>query len=185
MSKIVLNGITWGHSRGITPLLAAAQRFNELHPDVEIQWKKRTLQEFADFPIEKLTEHYDLLIIDAFSSDAIPVHLLTQEAMRTYLDRCSAHGLIAFHISNRHIDLEPVLAALAREAKLTGLIQSDGDDDEVGKTASDWVVLARQPEDLEALRQQGPERWRPLSDERPIPVWTDDFSNLLRVFLWK
>ena len=60
----VLNGITWGHSRGITPLLAASQRYNELHPDAEIRWKKRTLQEFADFPIEKLTEEYDLLIID-------------------------------------------------------------------------------------------------------------------------
>ena len=64
MGKTILNGITWGHSRGITPLLAAAQRFYELHPDVEIHWKKRTLQEFADFPIEKLTEKYDLLIID-------------------------------------------------------------------------------------------------------------------------
>lgn len=64
MAKSILQGITWGHSRGITPLLAAAQRFNELFPDVEIQWKKRTLQEFADFPIEKLTETYDLLIID-------------------------------------------------------------------------------------------------------------------------
>jgi multiple sugar transport system substrate-binding protein len=64
MTKIVLNGITWGHSRGITPLLAAAQRFSELFPEVEINWKKRTLQEFADFPIEKLTEQYDLLIID-------------------------------------------------------------------------------------------------------------------------
>jgi len=61
---IVLNGITWGHSRGITPLLAVSQRYTELHPDVEIRWKKRTLQEFADFPIEKLTEEYDLLIID-------------------------------------------------------------------------------------------------------------------------
>jgi len=60
----VLNGITWGHSRGITPLLAASQRYTELHPEVEIKWKKRTLQEFADFPIEKLTEDYDLLIID-------------------------------------------------------------------------------------------------------------------------
>jgi multiple sugar transport system substrate-binding protein len=59
-----LRGITWGHSRGITPLLAAAQRYEELNPDVQIQWKKRTLQEFADFPIEKLTEEYDLLIID-------------------------------------------------------------------------------------------------------------------------
>lgn len=64
MAAIVLNGITWGHSRGITALLATSQRFNELHPDVEIRWTKRTLQEFADFPIEKLTELYDLLIID-------------------------------------------------------------------------------------------------------------------------
>lgn len=64
MSKIVLNGITWGHSRGITPLFAAAQRFSELHPDVEIIWKKRTLQEFADYPIERLAKAYDLLIID-------------------------------------------------------------------------------------------------------------------------
>lgn len=60
----VLNGITWGHSRGITPLLAASQRYSELHPEVGIRWKKRTLQEFADFPIEKLTKEYDLLIID-------------------------------------------------------------------------------------------------------------------------
>ena len=64
MSTAVLSGITWGHSRGITPLLAASQRYEELHPGVEIRWKKRTLQEFADFPIEKLTEEYDLLIID-------------------------------------------------------------------------------------------------------------------------
>ena len=60
----VLSSIAWGHSRGITPLLAASQRYEELHPGVQIQWKKRTLQEFADFPIEQLTEEYDLLIID-------------------------------------------------------------------------------------------------------------------------
>ncbi len=64
MPGITLKGITWNHSRGITPLLAASQRFSELHPGVEISWTKRTLQEFADFPIEKLTEQYDLLIID-------------------------------------------------------------------------------------------------------------------------
>jgi multiple sugar transport system substrate-binding protein len=64
MEKIILKGITWGHSRGYTPLQAYAQRFTERYPHVEIHWKKRTLQEFADFPIEKLTEHYDLLIID-------------------------------------------------------------------------------------------------------------------------
>lgn len=66
MSKApkILKGITWGHSRGILPLQACSQRIKELYPDVEIQWKQRTLQEFADYPIEKLTEHYDLLIID-------------------------------------------------------------------------------------------------------------------------
>ena len=64
MAGIILNGITWGHSRGITPLLAVSQRYSELHPGIEIKWKKRTLQEFADYPIEKLTETYDLLIID-------------------------------------------------------------------------------------------------------------------------
>src|SRR5688572_16496637 len=64
MAEIVLNGITWAHSRGITPLLAAAQRFSELHPGITIHWKKRSLQEFADYTLEKLTDHYDLLIID-------------------------------------------------------------------------------------------------------------------------
>lgn len=61
---ILLKGITWNHSRGIVPLQAASQRFSELHPGVEIVWEKRSLQEFADYPIEKLTEFYDLLIID-------------------------------------------------------------------------------------------------------------------------
>src|SRR5690606_20994216 len=60
----ILKGITWGHSRGVLPLLACSQRISELYPDIQIQWKQRTLQEFADYPIEKLTEQYDLLIID-------------------------------------------------------------------------------------------------------------------------
>ena len=64
MSKIILKGITWAHSRGFTPLMAYAQRFGELNPDVEVKWQKRTLQQFADFPVEKLAEKYDLLIID-------------------------------------------------------------------------------------------------------------------------
>lgn len=64
MDRITIKGITWGHSRGITPLLAAAQRYQELHPNIDVIWKKRTLQEFADYPIEKLTDDYDLLIID-------------------------------------------------------------------------------------------------------------------------
>jgi multiple sugar transport system substrate-binding protein len=64
MSTIVLKGISWGHSRGLTPLLAFSQRFSEMFPGVEIVWKQRSLQDFSDYPIEKLTEQYDLLIID-------------------------------------------------------------------------------------------------------------------------
>ncbi len=64
MASVTLKGITWGHSRGLTPLLAMSQRYSELHPEVTIQWDIRSLQAFADFPIEKLTESYDLLIID-------------------------------------------------------------------------------------------------------------------------
>ena len=64
MSETLLRGITWGHSRGYTPLVAAGQRFSEMHPGVSISWDKRTLQQFADYPIEELTKDYDLLIID-------------------------------------------------------------------------------------------------------------------------
>lgn len=63
-ATIKLRGITWNHSRGYLPLVATAQRFSEIHPPVEIAWEKRSLQEFADFPIEKLAERFDLLIID-------------------------------------------------------------------------------------------------------------------------
>src|SRR5260370_11720801 len=60
----LLKGITWGHSRGYTPLMAAAQRYTELHPGTTFIWEKRTLQQFADYPIEELAKVYDLLIID-------------------------------------------------------------------------------------------------------------------------
>ena len=94
MNKIILKGITWGHSRGITPLLAFSQRFSELNPGVEVQWTKRTLQEFADFPIEKLTEQYDLLIIDhpwvgcaAATNVVLPLEqFLSKEYLQDQLD---------------------------------------------------------------------------------------------------
>jgi multiple sugar transport system substrate-binding protein len=94
MGGIVLNGITWGHSRGITPLQALSQRYSELYPGVEIKWEKRTLQEFADYPIEKLTETYDLLIIDhpwvgcaAASNCVLPLdQYLSKEYLKDQLD---------------------------------------------------------------------------------------------------
>ncbi|RYZ75407.1 MAG: carbohydrate ABC transporter substrate-binding protein, partial [Proteobacteria bacterium] len=62
--QITLKGITWNHSRGFLPMVATAQRFSELHPHIQIIWEKRSLQAFADFSIQELAEHFDLLVID-------------------------------------------------------------------------------------------------------------------------
>jgi multiple sugar transport system substrate-binding protein len=103
MEAIVLNGITWGHSRGITPLLAVSQRYTELHPHVVIHWKKRSLQEFADFPIEALTKEYDLLIIDhpwVGCADATKCVLpLNQFISEDYLVDQAAHSVGQSHNS--------------------------------------------------------------------------------------
>jgi len=106
MAAIVLNGITWGHSRGITPLLALSQRYSELHPGVEIRWKKRTLQEFADYSVEELTKEYDLLIIDhpwvgcaAATRCVLP---LDDCLPAGYLDDQRSHSVGASHNSYRY-----------------------------------------------------------------------------------
>jgi spermidine synthase len=120
---------------------------------------------------------HDLLVLDAFSSDAIPVHLLTMEALRVYEARLSENGVLALHISNRHIDLAPVAARLARDQGLTALMRQDGfSDSKNGFEASEWVVMARSPERLKQLARDTT-RWKPLvADSRP--AWTDDFSNI-------
>jgi hypothetical protein len=119
---------------------------------------------------------HDLLVLDAFSSDAIPIHLLTTEALRTYETRLSENGVLAFHISNRHIKLAPVIARLAHERGLTAVTRLDKSvDSKHGFEASEWVVMARRPERLHALVADA--RWTPLvADARP--AWTDDFSNI-------
>lgn len=103
MASITLKGITWAHSRGITPLLAAAQRYNELYPDTTILWEKRSLQHFADYPLEKLTAHYDLLIIDhpwvgcaAATRTVLPLDLYLSKA---YLDEQARHSVGLSHAS--------------------------------------------------------------------------------------
>src|ERR1700748_3872940 len=103
MSEQLLRGITWGHSRGYTPLAAAAQRFTELHPGVTIVWEKRTLQQFADYPIEELTKSYDLLIIDhpwvgraATLGCVLP---LEQHLSAEYLKEQAAHSVGFSHPS--------------------------------------------------------------------------------------
>jgi hypothetical protein len=130
--------------------------------------------------------YYGLIILDAFSSDAIPTHLLTKEALDLYLSKLASGGLLAFHISNRHLDLEPVLAQLARELDLVGLIQNDTEvtDHERanGKEPSRWIVMARQVGDLGSLTSDP--RWQPVQASGLRRVWTDDFSNVLETLTW-
>lgn len=103
MSKVVLKGITWDHSRGLVPLQAAAQRFGELYPNVQIQWEKRSLQAFADYSIEKLTETYDLLIIDhpwvGSASVTNCVLPLNEYLPGDFLKELEAHSVGASHNS--------------------------------------------------------------------------------------
>ncbi|MBM4262922.1 MAG: hypothetical protein FJ145_16015 [Deltaproteobacteria bacterium] len=131
------------------------------------------------------SRHFDLLVLDAFSSDAIPIHLLTQEALQLYLTKLTHDGIMAIHISNRYLDLEPVLGRLADELKLFALVRADSDhteqEREHGKFSSTWVVMTRAQKSLEALRKD--ERWQML-DSGP-DLWTDSYSNILRVIKWR
>ena len=130
---------------------------------------------------------YGLIVLDAFSSDAIPGHLLTREAIRLYLHKLAEPGVLAFHISNNRLDLEPAVANLAHDSQLVGLTQFDetvtADEARAGKAPSHWVVLARRWEDLRALTTDG--RWRALAARPDKTVWTDDFSNVLEVIKWR
>lgn len=131
---------------------------------------------------------YDLLVMDAFRSDAVPVHLLTREALGLYLEKLDPDGVLAFHISNRYLALGRVVGALARDAGLVGRIQSyrvpDSLEADVGKerSASRWVVVARGVEELGPLAADA--NWRPLGRLRQGPLWTDDHSALLPVLRW-
>lgn len=101
---------------------------------------------------------YRLLLVDAFSSDAIPVHLLTKEAVEMYMDRLAPNGLLALHISNKYVRLEPVVAGIAKELKLASRVWNDDSESRPGKTASSWCVLARTEADLGDLGKSAVEQ---------------------------
>ncbi len=131
---------------------------------------------------------FDLLLLDAFSSDAIPVHLLTREAMGVYLESIAPDGLLAVHISNRFMELEPVVAAIARELGLAARIRRDvgittKEQVSTGRAPSEWVLLARREEYLGAVLQN--KEWQRLRQRSGIGAWTDDFSNVVELLKWK
>ncbi len=122
-------------------------------------------------------QNFDVLAVDAFSSDSIPVHLITEEAVGIYLKHMKPDGVIAYHVSNRFLDLKPVVQMIAEKHGLAvGWVRDTYDD---GSTTSDWVLLTKaknlllKPDILEATYIIPPEPgWR---------LWTDDFNNLVQV----
>jgi hypothetical protein len=133
-----------------------------------------------------IDRRYGLIVLDAFSADAIPTHLLTREAMALYLDRLAPDGLLAFHISNRYLDLRPVLSNLAADAGLHALLQHDAAfarlDLFPGKLSSTWIVVTRR-EELLAPFVASP-RWQRLPEPADRRPWTDDYSNIIAIFRW-
>ena len=123
---------------------------------------------------------YDLIVLDAFSSDTIPVHLLTREAFAVYLSHLAPGGVLVIHGSNRHLDLVPVVAAAANAAGLLALLKEERKGDLVTaefKATSSVMALARDPADLRDLAAT--DGWRHLAQSAGVAAWTDDYSNVL------
>ena len=129
-------------------------------------------------------QQYDVLAVDAFSSDAIPLHLLTREAMHTYGRALKPDGLMLVHISNRYLDLRPVIAAHAAENGWIALMRDDPAVREDGISASFWVAIASDPKPIARLLLSSPQTdWIELDDPAP-QVWTDDFASILPLLDW-
>lgn len=140
----------------------------------------------ARLSVEREAPHsLDLLALDAFSSDAIPMHLMTREAFAAYARVLQPKGLLLVHISNRFLDLEPVVAALAADGgwhaarlyyqppKYTAIA-----------SASQWIALSRDPATLASL-EAGDPQWAPLERRAGLEAWTDDYSTILPLLKWK
>jgi len=136
----------------------------------------------ARLTLEASSDRYDLIVLDAFSSDTIPVHLLTREALAGYLSRLTPHGVIVAHISNRHLDLAPVVANVARSQGLHAFLREDtaaGDLMTTFKANARIVAMARNPADAGRIAKD----WMPLQPDPSSALWTDDYSNILGVML--
>jgi hypothetical protein len=127
-------------------------------------------------------DRYDLMVLDAFSSDAIPAHLLTREALAVYAERLAPRGVIAFHVSNRYLDLIPVVADLAGDAGMHAMAGVDrritDQDRKRLYTQSIWMAVARDSATLAPLAERGRWGWAEPDGRR---LWTDDYSNVLGV----
>lgn len=142
----------------------------------------------ARLTLEKLPpQNYDVIVLDAFSSDAIPTHLLTLEAFTSYRRHLRPGGVIAVHISNRYLDLEPVVIRAAEHAKLSALFFNDSGEsvenaDAEDAYTSDWILLS---DDAATLKQPGLAKYGTTPKAVPpgIGPWTDERSDLLHILV--
>jgi hypothetical protein len=129
---------------------------------------------------------FDLLVLDAFTSDAIPMHLLTLQAMNMYKRKLAPDGILTINISNRYLKLNPVVARLAKELgwlSWSQKVEVTAKEDQEGKSTSIWMLLGAPSARLDAVAGKG--RWDITKPESKTPLWTDDFSNLLSVVDWE
>ncbi|MBI3039551.1 fused MFS/spermidine synthase [bacterium] len=135
-----------------------------------------------------LENHFDLIILDAYSSDFVPVHLLTKEAVQMYFRKLKKGGILAFHISNRYLNLEPVLGNLARAGRYRALTQlyDPSKDSSIPKSIkpciykSKWVIITRYKFNFGNLPND--DRWKAVKENREIPQWTDDYTSILKLY---
>jgi hypothetical protein len=127
---------------------------------------------------------FDLLAIDAFSSDSVPMHLFTHEAFGVYLGALSPRGVMMVHISNNFINLEPALAAELKARGLAAAVRDDNPYDTADYWATSWVAVSRDPAQIAKIRALAPQlEWRPLG--KPAPqVWRDDYASILPYVTW-
>ncbi|MDO9169968.1 MAG: fused MFS/spermidine synthase [Methylobacter sp.] len=129
-------------------------------------------------------QHFDLLVMDAFSSDSVPTHLLTKEALALYVKKLKPTGILAFHMTNRHLSLKKVLSINAEALHLASLIQEFQPQQDIPLVvATDWVVMAKHAETLEPLRLSRLGNWQKMPLYFDMKPWTDDFTNI--VSIWK
>ncbi len=140
----------------------------------------------ARLSLTKTPDKYDVMVIDAFNSDSLPIHLLTKEALALYLEHLQPDGIIAFHISNRYLNLEPVLAALANDANLLCYSRQDlrksNTEEEEGKFPSHWIMMGK---DCPPIRKVARRKlWFQIKKSDSKYLWTDNYSNVLNIYKW-
>ncbi len=137
----------------------------------------------ARLTLERETpQGFDVLAVDAFSSDAIPVHLITKEALAVYLKHVKPDGIVAFHVSNRFLDLIPVVSRLAAENGAHAVLVTDDPDDEDDslRSRTDWVLVSAIPR-RSSGRRSSTAAPSPSAERPEWRTWTDDYSNLIQI----